>query len=314
MSLYPKEQLTAHHSDREMADYSFHSFVAGGVGGVAVVLIGFPFDTIKVLLQTQSHTRLPDILTAVYRNTLSNGLLRGLSWPLCSVPFTNAVFFGVNNTALSLFNKEHNPADVDWRSRYIAGCIGSLAEMTFVIPIDYVKVVLQSQAAASQWQREIPCGQTKYFRGPLDVGRYILVNNGLVGLYKGASLMLCREIPLGGLFMVNFHQIQHFLQERGLTDSHGLVADSLGGGFAGCINWGVGMPIDVIKSRYQGDMVGQYKSITDCAYRSFKTEGIRVFFRGTLVTFLRAFPVNAANTCIVFQTLKLLQRPEDKQN
>ncbi|XP_021359933.1 solute carrier family 25 member 45-like [Mizuhopecten yessoensis] len=238
-----------------MADNSFHGFLAGAVGGIAVVLVGYPFDTVKVIQQTRSDVRLPAILSGIYRSKLSDGLLRGLSWPLCTVIFTNSVFWGVNNAALKLLTQGHHTADVDSRYRYVAGCIGSLAEMTFVIPVDYVKVVLQSQAASSHWQNNIACGKTKYFRGPLDVGLHVQRKQGLVGFYKGASLMICREVPLGGLFMVNFHQVKRFLQDRGLTDSRGLVADSVSGGCAGCINWGVGMPFDVIKSRYQGDMV-----------------------------------------------------------
>ncbi|XP_069118999.1 solute carrier family 25 member 45-like [Argopecten irradians] len=316
-----------------MADDSFHSILAGAVGdsvtfpsfysnvitdyvcwfaGVAVVLVGFPFDTVKVLQQTHPHLRLPEILRTVYRNQLSNGFLRGLSWPLCTVPFTNAVFFGVNNTALQQSGQGSSQDDVGWRRRFIAGCIGSFVETTFVIPIDYVKVILQSQAAASKWQQHVNFDQPRYFRGPVAVGMHVHEVSGLVGFYKGASLMFCREVPFGGLFMVNFDQIKRFLQDRGLSDSRGLVADSLGGGIAGCINWGLGMPIDVIKSRYQGDMVGKYRSMTDCVYQSYRTEGLRVFFRGTLVTFLRAFPVNAANTCIVFQTLKLLESRNDR--
>ncbi|XP_060062895.1 solute carrier family 25 member 45-like [Ylistrum balloti] len=294
-----------------MADNSFHGFIGGAVGGVAVLLVGFPFDTVKVLHQTRSNGRLPDILSAIYRSKLSDGLLRGLSWPLCSILFTNGVFWGVNNAALNLLNQGFTTEDVEFRRRYIAGCIGSLAEMTFVIPIDHVKVILQSQAAAKQWQRDLTYDKTKYFRGPVAVGHHVYRQQGFLGFYKGASLMLCREVPLGGLFMVNFHQIKRQLEDRGLTDSRGLVADSISGGLAGCINWGIGMPFDVIKSRYQGDLVGKYKSITDCAVQSFKAEGLRVFFKGTLVTFIRAFPVNAANTCIVFQTVKLLQRLEE---
>lgn len=122
--------------------------------------------------------------------------------------------------------------------------------------------------------------------------------------------MMSREVPLGGLFMVNCHQIQRLLHRSRLTDPRGMIADSASGGCAGCINWVMCMPFDVIKSRYQSDMAGKYKGIVDCARQSFKAEGYRVFFRGTLVTCARAFPVNAANTFVVFQTMKLLQESE----
>ena len=53
---------------------------------------------------------------------------------------------------------------------------------------------------------------------------------------------------------------------------------------------------DVIKSRLQTDIIGpgkKYSGAVDCAIQSYRSEGIRSFFRGIGPTLCRAAPVNA---------------------
>jgi solute carrier family 25 carnitine/acylcarnitine transporter 20/29 len=51
-------------------------------------------------------------------------------------------------------------------------------------------------------------------------------------------------------------------------------------------------------------MIGKYKysSVFDCAQKSYKNEGLKVFTRGLLPTILRAYPANAAT----FTTVSLV--------
>ena len=54
--------------------------------------------------------------------------------------------------------------------------------------------------------------------------------------------------------------------------------------------------VDVIKSRMQTDIIGpgrKYSSALDCALQSYRSEGMRTFFRGIGPTLCRAAPVNA---------------------
>jgi solute carrier family 25 carnitine/acylcarnitine transporter 20/29 len=49
-----------------------------------------------------------------------------------------------------------------------------------------------------------------------------------------------------------------------------------------------------------------YVSIKDCVVRSYKTEGVGVFFRGLGPTLLRGFPVNAVTFYVYEVVMKLL--------
>lgn len=64
----------------------------------------------------------------------------------------------------------------------------------------------------------------------------------------------------------------------------------------GFISWATVVPIDVVKSRIQADnrTNPKYKGMIDCFLKSYKADGMTVFFRGLTVTLVRALPVNAA--------------------
>jgi hypothetical protein len=95
--------------------------------------------------------------------------------------------------------------------------------------------------------------------------------------------------------------------QKGWTDSKGVIAELFAGGCAGTLTWFSIMPFDVIKSRYQADMKKEFSGMLDCAFKSYKEEGIMVFYRGCLITCLRAFPVNAVIFLVYSRTLQYLE-------
>jgi solute carrier family 25 carnitine/acylcarnitine transporter 20/29 len=65
------------------------SFVAGGVGGICAVVIGHPFDLVKVRMQTAEkgvYTGAIDVVKkTIAREGLARGLYAGVSAPLVGV-------------------------------------------------------------------------------------------------------------------------------------------------------------------------------------------------------------------------------------
>ena len=71
---------------------------AGTCGGITVTLLGHPFDTVKVLLQTQSSTNpvysgAVDAATKVLKSEGIGGLYKGVMSPLAGQMFFRATLF-----------------------------------------------------------------------------------------------------------------------------------------------------------------------------------------------------------------------------
>lgn len=293
-----------------MPSHLINDYIAGAIGGSAGLLVGHPFDTTKVKLQTQHGSQQNGTMAMasnIFKQGWTAGFFRGLSWPLMSYGVVNSVLFGVYGNTLKFLDKDKDTKKSSYLNIYLAGCVGGAAQLIPVIPTDYVKVVLQSQI--SQGGQNTTAKNTRnspYFKGPVQCARHVYNTEGLAGLYKGGGAMFWREVPSYGLFLLIYESFSEALKSKGWTDSKGFIADFIAGGCAGSMTWFSIMPIDVIKSRYQADLVGQYKGPIDCAIQSYKADGLRVFYRGSIVTCVRAFPVNAVTFVVYSQVLQYL--------
>ena len=75
----------------------------------------------------------------------SKGFFRGLSYPLFSYGIVNSLFFGVYGNALKWLEKDKANRKSSYWTIYLAGCLGGTAQLVALVPVDLVKVVLQSQ-------------------------------------------------------------------------------------------------------------------------------------------------------------------------
>ena len=75
----------------------------------------------------------------------SKGFFRGLSYPLISYGIVNSLFFGVYGNSLKWLDRDRSDKKSSYLNIYLAGCIGGTAQLVALVPVDLVKVVLQSQ-------------------------------------------------------------------------------------------------------------------------------------------------------------------------
>ena len=77
-----------------MAD-QLKAFASGGVGGMSLVFVGHPLDTIKVKLQTTSgvYNGMSDCIRQTIKQDGIKGLYRGMAVPLAGIPPIFAVYW-----------------------------------------------------------------------------------------------------------------------------------------------------------------------------------------------------------------------------
>lgn len=253
--------------------------VAGIASGAGGVFVGQPFDLIKVLMQTQ-RTKYPNAFSAL-RSVVKEGgvrsLYRGTIPPLIGAMAVNGFCFGIYGTSLGHIKRAFGREKETLGDIALAGVFAGTINNFFQVPGDLIKTKLQ----------------LGIYPGLGSCVKDIVKNQGYSGLMKGFSITWIRDAPSFAIYFASFE----YLHDRW---GNSAVALLNAGGIAGILSWLSTYPADIVKSRIQSLPVyphpgwDKYTGIIDCAVKSYRSEGGRVFFRGLGVCLTRAYPVNAA--------------------
>ncbi|GFR45843.1 hypothetical protein Agub_g7209 [Astrephomene gubernaculifera] len=282
--------------------------LAGFAAGAANVTSGYPFDTVKVRLQSAAPGRYRGALhcaTEVVRSEgVRRGLFRGLSSPLVGGTAETGVNYLVYSRVLAALTPAQltpgSPPPLECVAA--AGAVAGVALSGILGPTELVKCRMQQAGSAA-----------RYPGGPLQCLREVVAREGgLRGLTRGLGATLTREVPGNALFFTAYEALR-----RNLPDSsgppHGSSSGSGGaarperhwleeaafaifcGGAAGTLMWAVVLPIDVAKTRLQTAQPG---SEWDVGLRKhwamlWREGGMRSLYAGLTPTLVRAFPANA---------------------
>ncbi|KAJ2777039.1 hypothetical protein H4R18_005355 [Coemansia javaensis] len=282
-------------------------FAAGTMGGWAQVVVGHPFDTIKVRMQTQPTPPIysggMDCLRATVRNEGAGALYKGVTSPLAGIGFCNAVVFAANGFFLRLLQGDSREPLGIGQKTLAGGLAGGV--MSFLnCPVELLKVRLQTQTSMA------PVAGHKPYTGVFNCGVRTFQERGLAGLYRGLGITILRDIPSFLAYFGAYEALKSAFVYRRLGSTDGSKSNGLeqflAGGFAGISAWLGAYPQDVIKSRVQ--MNYKYRSTAE-ATRALLQEASgnwRVLFRGFGPTIVRAFPANAATFVAYEWTIKTL--------
>lgn len=118
-------------------------------------------------------------------------------------------------------------------------------------------------------------------------------NLGLVGLYKGASACLLRDVPFSAIYFPTYAHLKSDFFGESPTHKLGVVQLLTAGAIAGMPAAYLTTPCDVIKTRLQVEArkgeVG-YTGLRHCARTILKEEGFKAFFKGGPARIIRSSP------------------------
>eukprot|EP00093_Oithona_nana_P014145 14145.XXX_304979_300326_1 [CDS] Oithona nana genome sequencing. len=285
-----------------MAGMFWCDFMAGWVGGCAGLLVGHPFDTLKVRQQAFTDSSLAKVTLDCMKNEGVRGLFKGMYYPILSAGALNSLFFGVYGVSLRFMTSLRADANAGTTSAsstsikptnweiFWAGCAGGAAQLVVACPVDVAKIKLQTQTGTA--------GDRTHYKGPYDCLKSIYRTQGIKGWYKGLVPMAWRDLPSFGLYMVLYDNIlnNHNVSCQIQSETWLGIRLSTINIFLGVISWIVIIYLDVVKSRIQADdpLNPKYKGMMDCFKQCYKEGGFRIFGRGMFVMSLRAFPLNGA--------------------
>ncbi|KAH6670479.1 mitochondrial carrier domain-containing protein [Halenospora varia] len=303
--------------------------VFGSIAGVAGKYIEYPFDTVKVRLQSQPdqlplrYTGPLDCFKQSFRSDGIMGLYRGISAPLVGAALeTSSLFFWERVARESLFaaglykREERLPLSALWLTGAISGAFTSLV----LTPVELVKCKIQVPATAST------DGMIHVAPKPLAVIRDVFRHQGLRGFWNGQLGTLIRETGGCAAWFGSKETVTllfHRLNSRSSLTTPTpppppvtsntpdlpplpLYQQALAGASAGMSYNFLFFPADTIKSRMQTHVhvPGQGQpTFWKEGTAIWKAYGVKGLYRGCGITVARSAP-SSAFIFIIFDALK----------
>ncbi|TGO66125.1 hypothetical protein BOTNAR_0067g00020 [Botryotinia narcissicola] len=281
---------------------------AGAAGGVAQVLLGQPFDIVKVRLQTTTqYANALEAAQTIYRNEGALAFYKGTLTPLIGIGACVSVQFGAFHQArryLENYNTSRNPLSpgLSYAQYYAAGAFAGIANSGISGPIEHVRIRLQTQ----------PHGAGKLYNGPVDCVRKLSAHEGVLkGLYRGEAVTIIREAQAYGVWFLSFEYMMNSDAARNKIERKDIPSWKIAfyGGLAGEALWLASYQFDVVKRKMQSDGFGKdmkYNGMRDCFAKTWRAEGARGFWKGIFPTLLRAMPVSAGTFAVVEMTMRAI--------
>ncbi|KII86045.1 hypothetical protein PLICRDRAFT_178337 [Plicaturopsis crispa FD-325 SS-3] len=299
-------------------------FIAGTVAGMAGLVVGFPFDTVKVRFQSpqvsQKYRSTAQALATIVREERFLGLYKGITSPLATCALMNGLVFSSYRFLMKL--QLDDPDSTPSLSQIaLAGAGSGIISSIITTPTELIKIQQQNMLSAASSAPSARALAVQIFRA-----------HGLKGLYRGVTATALRDCGYGAYFAA-YEATCRYLATAPPTlhSDHSSILSEIesemsvlswpallaAGGVAGIAGWITTFPLDVIKTRIQGSAPvpgssrpvstdasprNPYRTTLSTISHSYRAEGGGVFFRGLAPTLIRAVPVNMA-TFAVFEAV-----------
>lgn len=292
--------------------------VFGSTAGILGKYVEYPFDTVKVRLQSQSNVSGAAKLNGpidAFRQAFEapegpvRSLYRGISAPLFGAAVeTSSLFFSyrlaqdavVSFTPTLRKEKEANGGKVELPFTALLGCGAASGAFTSVAltPIELVKCKMQVPTQP---------GVTRSITGII---RSVIATQGLRGLWHGQLGTLIRETGGSAAWFGSYEGVKILFKKYDSSVSNigevKIWQQMLGGAAAGMSYNFIFYPADTIKSRMQTEDVtskgrGTFLGVGRDLWRQ---QGLKGFYRGCGITVFRAAPSSA----IIFTIYEALRK------
>lgn len=275
------------------------SLAAGGFGGICAVVVGHPFDLVKVRLQTAEkgvYSSAVDVVRkSIARDGLRRGLYAGVSAPLVGVTPMFAVSFWGYDLGKTIVQSVSAPSPTGTLSIgqiSAAGFFSAIPMTAITAPFERVKVILQVQ------DQKLKPGEKPKYAGGVDVVRQLYAEGGVRSVFRGSAATLARDGPGSAAYFAAYEYIKRKLTpvdpDTGRPSGQlSLMAITCAGAAAGVAMWIPVFPVDTVKSRLQ-TAEGKNVTVGGIVREVYGRGGLKAFFPGFGPALARAVPANAA--------------------
>ncbi|XP_055975138.1 mitochondrial brown fat uncoupling protein 1 [Sorex fumeus] len=259
---------------------------SAGVSACLADIITFPLDTAKVRLQVQGES--PNAPGVKYKGVLGTiatvaktegplklygGLPAGIQRQISFA----SLRIGLYDSVQEYFNIQKD-APATLGNKITAGLMTGGVAVFVGQPTEVAKVRMQAQSKLHWFKPR--------YTGTYNAYYVIVTTEGILGLWKGTSLNLTRNVIINCTELVVYDVLKNALVKNNL------LADDVPCHFvsalvAGFCTTALSSPVDVVKTRFINSPPGHYPSVKSCALNMLKKEGPSAFFKGFMPSFLR---------------------------
>ncbi|KAL4802630.1 mitochondrial carrier domain-containing protein [Aspergillus unguis] len=286
---------------------AFKDILFGSVAGMIGKVIEYPFDTVKVRLQSQ-----PDHLPLRYNGPLDcfrqsfqaeglRGLYRGISAPMAGAAVENSCLFFSYRVAQDILRATiYAPTEpLPFGALLVSGAASGSVTSLALTPIELIKCKMQVPAETSGARAP----------GPLKLIVSVFRQDGILGLWRGQMGTLIRETGGGAAWFggyegvsAMFRSYQHPSTIRGSSEVESvtlpLYQQMIAGAAAGVSYNFLFYPADTIKSRLQTEDVNKSslarrQTFWTAGKALWQQQGLRGLYRGCGITCARSAPSSA---------------------
>ena len=172
-------------------------YVAGIFGGIAVVLVGHPFDTCKTRMQVAPEGYYKNTIDCVRKTFKSKGIsgfYSGMATPLYGQMIFRSAAFGTYFHSVNYLSNG-NMSSLTSSQLLLAGAVTGFVVSFIETPIDLIKTKLQINIFSSKSiGNNIIINQQK--SKIIQCAANIVKSNGVLALWQGWSATAIRNIPV----------------------------------------------------------------------------------------------------------------------
>jgi len=272
--------------------------INGGIAGIIGVTCVFPLDLVKTRLQNQTvgpnGEKMYSSILDCFKKSLKAqgyfGMYRGSAVNLLLITPEKAIKLAANDFFRHKLTMKDGKLPVQ-REMLAGGCAG-LCQIVVTTPMELLKIQMQDagRVASTAGTKGGPAKLSA-----LSLTMDLLKTKGILGLYKGTSATMLRDVSFSICYFPLFANLNSLGPKRPGSTESVFWWSFISGCAAGSISALFVNPADVVKTRLQlinkGATDQSYNGILDAFTKIFKQEGITAFFKGGLCRMIVIAPL-----------------------
>lgn len=304
-------------------------FAGGGAGAISRTLTA-PVERVKVVLQVQAVSKVPetqqfkgivDCFAGIYRQQGFLGYWRGNGLNVLRIIPNSAIKFSTYDHYKKIAFPEGEQKYRDNRKeKYLRKMVcGGLSGVTTLIPVYPLDLARTKLSADTQGR----------YRGVVHLMRTTVSTHGVLGLYTGLTISLCGIVPYLAISLATYDTLKEITMKKtqsysqrpeqstsilGMISFDNLPGKILLGSVSAIISQSFTYPMDTIRRHMQvSGGLGQrkrYGSTLECIREIYQRYGLKGFYRGLTANAARAAP----QTGIEFAAFDILSGFLKQQN